>query len=73
MKLALGKTCRELTGKTANITKDSAETAATFVRQNPWLAAGIAATLAVAGSLLARQRHLSRRSTEATAEPDTCC
>ena len=61
MKLALGKTCREMSGKTAELTRDSAQTAATFVRQNPWLAAGIAATLAVAGSLLARQRRVSLR------------
>jgi len=68
MKLAPGKTCREMSGKTAEITRDSAQTAATFVRQNPWLAAGIAATLAVAGSLLARQRRASlRRGTVASA------
>jgi len=68
MKLALGKTCRDISGKTAEITKGSAETAATFVRQNPWLAAGIAATLAVAGSLLARQRRGARDSDSVAVE-----
>jgi ElaB/YqjD/DUF883 family membrane-anchored ribosome-binding protein len=66
MKLALGKTCRQMSGKTAEITRDSAHTAATFVRQNPWIAAGIAATLAVAGSLLARRRRPSRRRSTVT-------
>jgi len=61
MKLALDKTCRQLSARTAEITKDSANTAAAFVRQNPWIAAGIAATLTVAGSLLARQRRISKR------------
>jgi len=61
MKLALDKTCRQLSARTAEISKDSANATAAFVRQNPWMAAGIAATLAVAGGLLARQRRLSKR------------
>ena len=61
MKLALDKTCRQLSARTAEISKDSANAAATFVRQNPWMAAGIAATLAVASGLLARQRRVSKR------------
>lgn len=62
MKLALDKkTCRQLSAKTAEITKDSANTAATFVRQNPWIAAGIATTLAVAGGLLALRRRNRHR------------
>jgi len=67
MKLALDKTCRQLSARTAEITKDSANTAAAFVRQNPWIAAGIAATLTVAGSLLARQRRSSKRRLSAAA------
>ena len=68
MKLALDKTCRQLSAKTAEISKDSANATAAFVRQNPWMAAGIAATLAVAGGLLARQRRVSKRRLTAAGE-----